>query len=57
MSVAAESHFKQGLSYHKRGDLGRAKACYRQVLTQNPSHAGAWHFLGVVALLQNDLHI
>ena len=56
MSVAAESLFKQGLSYHKRGDLERAKVCYRQVLAQNDSHAGAWHFLGVVALLQNDIH-
>ena len=55
MSVATDSLFKQGLSFHKRGDLERAKACYRQVLAENPAHAGAWHFLGVVALLQNDI--
>ncbi len=48
--------FHHGLIYHKTGDLVNASLCYQQVLHIDGKHAGAWHFLGVVALLQNDHH-
>jgi predicted O-linked N-acetylglucosamine transferase (SPINDLY family) len=41
--------FEQALEHHQAGRLAMAEALYRQVLSLDPNHAGAWHFLGVIA--------
>ena len=53
-SPDANAFFRQGLSYHKSNDLGQAEICYRKVLAFDPHHAGAIHYLGVVALVRKD---
>ena len=47
--------YQQALVLHRQNRLDDAKSLYRQVLAIDPNHAGAWHFLGAVALIQNDL--
>ncbi len=37
------------LGLHKAGKLPQAKEIYEQILSQNPTHADALHFLGVLA--------
>jgi len=34
---------------HQSGRLQEAEQVYRQVIASDPNHAGAWHFLGVIA--------
>ena len=46
--------YQQALTLHRQNRLDDAKSLYRQVLALDPNHAGAWHFLGVIALIQND---
>ena len=46
--------YENGLGFHRRGDLLQAAECYLHVLEINPKHAGAWHFLGAVALARKD---
>jgi predicted O-linked N-acetylglucosamine transferase (SPINDLY family) len=41
---------QQGLGWHQKGQLAQAKAAYEQVLTSQPKHFDALHFLGVIAL-------
>ncbi|MBL4691612.1 MAG: tetratricopeptide repeat protein [Rhodospirillales bacterium] len=40
---------QKGLRAHQAGNLEEAEAVYRKVLTVNPDHADANHFLGVIA--------
>ncbi|MCL2624524.1 MAG: tetratricopeptide repeat protein [Planctomycetaceae bacterium] len=47
--------YQQALTLHRQNRLDDAKTLYRQVLALDPNHAGAWHFLGVIALIHNDL--
>ncbi|MBL8827173.1 MAG: hypothetical protein JNM18_09315, partial [Planctomycetaceae bacterium] len=35
--------------YHETGQLVQAENIYRQILEVDPTHADAWHLLGVVA--------
>jgi predicted O-linked N-acetylglucosamine transferase (SPINDLY family) len=41
--------FALALQHHQAGRLPEAERTYRQILTQQPSHAGAIHYLGVLA--------
>jgi len=41
--------FTQALQLHQAGRLGEAEALYRRVLESHPGHAGAVHYLGVIA--------
>ena len=50
----AETVFQQGLRHQKQNRLDLAAACYKKVLDQVPNHAGAWHFLGVISLIQKN---
>lgn len=45
----------QSLASHQRGDLSAAEAGYRTLLQATPTHADAWHLLGVAALQQGRL--
>jgi Tfp pilus assembly protein PilF len=48
MATSAEL-FDLAVSYHRSGDLRQAEPLYRQVLEAEPGHAGAHHFLGLLA--------
>lgn len=41
--------YQNALILHRSGDLDAAEFLYRRILTENPVHAGALHFLGVLA--------
>jgi len=47
--VQLEAFIKEGLRAHQAGKLEDAEASYRKLLTINPDHADANHFLGVIA--------
>jgi len=36
-------------NHHQRGELAAAETIYRQVVAAEPTHADAWHLLGVAA--------
>jgi predicted O-linked N-acetylglucosamine transferase (SPINDLY family) len=51
MSIdAIPQTFARALQLHQEGRLGEAEALYRQVLSLDPRHPVAFHFLGVLAL-------
>ena len=41
--------FDQAVKYHQMGNLHQAELLYRQILQQDPRHAGALHLLGLIA--------
>jgi len=45
-----DAGFQQGLALHRQGRLADAERVYLEVLRQQPTHAEAWHLLGVTAL-------
>jgi hypothetical protein len=49
-----EGGFEGGLTLHQNGQLAEAVKIYEQVLSQNPEHIQALHFLGVIAYQQHD---
>jgi len=53
--MALQKQFESGLSHHQAGRLAEAETIYRQILTQQPSHADALHLLGVVAAQKGRL--
>lgn len=44
----------QGLAHHQSGRVEEAKACYRQVLAEDPAEADALHLLGVLIHQEGD---
>ena len=42
--------FQQALAHHQAGRLPQAKAIYRQILSTEPNHPDALHYLGILAL-------
>ena len=49
---AVEQLFQQALALHRDGRAGLAESHYRRVVKLAPTHADAWHLLGVLALQQ-----
>lgn len=47
--MSIESDFAEGVACHQLGNLDQAEACYQQVLRNQPAHAGATHYLGLIA--------
>jgi protein O-GlcNAc transferase len=43
------SEMQVAVEHHQAGRLAEAERIYRQVLAQQPDHAGALHLLGVLA--------
>lgn len=54
MEKDAESFFREALSLHRQNRLDEAEVLYRQVLTVEPNHSGALHFLGMVAFARKN---
>ncbi|MEP6670072.1 MAG: tetratricopeptide repeat protein [Chthoniobacter sp.] len=48
-AVTVQQAFELAFQHHQAGRLADAEALYRQVLTVQPNHADALHFLGVIA--------
>ncbi len=42
--------FQDAVRFHQTGQLAQADSLYRHVLQAAPTHAEAWHFLGLIAL-------
>lgn len=47
------AQFQQAVAHFSAGRLAEAELLCREVLTQFPTHADAWHLLGVIALRAN----
>lgn len=44
--------YSEALSHHRQGQLQEAANLYEQVLSLDPNHAGALHFLGMIAFVE-----
>ncbi len=47
---------EQGTTFQRRGDFGRAAACYGEILARHPNQPDALHLLGAVALAVGDVN-
>jgi protein O-GlcNAc transferase len=52
---SVQQSFDVALQHHRAGRLQEAGALYRQILTQDPEHAPANHYLGVIAYQTGQL--
>jgi protein O-GlcNAc transferase len=50
-----EKTFASALRHHQAGQLAQARALHEQILAAEPTHAGALHYLGVIAYQSGDL--
>jgi predicted O-linked N-acetylglucosamine transferase (SPINDLY family) len=50
VSAMLQAKFQQGLALYQHGRLAEAEKLYEEILKQEPTHFGALHLLGVVAL-------
>ena len=41
--------FQQAFQYYQNGQFAQAEELYRQIVRSEPTHAQAWHLLGVIA--------
>jgi tetratricopeptide (TPR) repeat protein len=48
--AALRVKFERAIAFHRNGKLAEAERIYREILQQQPRHAGALHMLGVVAI-------
>jgi tetratricopeptide (TPR) repeat protein len=48
-TLSAQHAFEAALQQHQAGRLREAEQLYRQILGQQPEHAGALHYLGLIA--------
>jgi len=55
--LSIEKTFKIALKHHQAGQLAQAQTLYRQILDQQPKHAGALHYLGVVEYQSGHLDV
>jgi protein O-GlcNAc transferase len=47
--MTLQQQLESGLSHHQAGRLADAEKIYRQILAQEPEHAVAMHYLGLIA--------
>jgi protein O-GlcNAc transferase len=47
--LTIQDAFESAMQHHRGGRLQQAERLYRQILAHQPNHAGALHFLGVIA--------
>ncbi len=48
-TVSIAQAYELGLQHHQAGRLTEAESVYRQILAQDPNHAGCLHLLGLLA--------
>jgi predicted O-linked N-acetylglucosamine transferase (SPINDLY family) len=48
-ALTVQQGFELALQHHRAGRLPQAEAVYEQVIAVAPSHARAWHYLGLIA--------
>src|ERR1700743_1084296 len=48
-AVSIQQAFELALQHHQAGRLPEAEGLYRRILGAQANHAGAWHYLGVIA--------
>lgn len=46
--------FEEALRYHQQNRLGDAETAYREILAEDPDHADASHYLGMICLHKGD---
>ena len=49
MAFDVDGAMEEGVALHRKGRLQEAGAIYKQVVQQQPNHAGAGNLLGVLA--------
>lgn len=49
--------FELAVRHHQAGELAEAEGIYREILAQEPTHAGAVHHLGLIALQRGDVDV
>ena len=49
-AAALQDKLNQGIAFYQQGRLVEAERIYREVLRQQPTHSGALHLLGLIAL-------
>jgi protein O-GlcNAc transferase len=47
--IGIQNNFNLALEYHRSGRLREAAELYRKILAENPRHADALHYLGLIA--------
>ncbi len=52
---ALKGRFREAMAHHRAGSVDRAEVIYREMLREDPAHAGAWHLLGVVLHSRREL--
>ncbi len=52
MNDSLDARLQDGIGKHQSGDRRRAEIIYRSILQESPSHAGAWHMLGLLSFQQ-----
>ncbi len=53
--VTEHPTFTRAVALHRHGDIGSAERLYREILREQPRHAGALHLLGVIHLQRGEL--
>jgi tetratricopeptide (TPR) repeat protein len=56
-SLALDQAFQLAANHQQNGDLAQAEQTIRQILQQNPKHAGSLHLLGVIAHQSNQTEL
>jgi len=46
--------YQEGLRWHRSGALRKAASCFQSILQRVPEHSGCRHFLGIIAMSDND---
>ena len=54
IATETQALIQQGVLLHQQGLLAEASNLYRQALSLQPQHFGAWHHLGVIAFQANQ---
>ena len=49
-----KARFEEAVALHQSGQLAAAQSAYEAIVATDPTHADAWHFLGVVAIQSDD---